>query len=131
MPASDGGRTYPRVYPLSYGANTGTSQLVSNSGNVDTWPVTTIDGPITNPRLENVTTGQTLSLSIEVADGAFLEVDHSQRTVKLNGTASRYASLLSPVQWWPLVPGINAIRLGADTSGAGAQALVSWSDANL
>lgn len=131
VPSAETGRTYDRVYPLSYGGGTGGTSTANNAGGVETWPTTTITGPITNPRLENVTTGQTLRFALELAAGQTLVVDHHERTVLLGGTASRYSTLVRPVEWWPLEPGDNDLRLAADSSGVGASALVEWRSAWL
>lgn len=131
VPTATTGRTYDRTYPMTYGGGSGGTQRATNTGRVDTHPVTTITGPITNPRVSNATTDEALEFGIELADGETLVVDHYAHTVMLGGTASRYGTLRRPVAWWTLVPGDNDLQLGADSAGVGAQALVEWRHADL
>jgi hypothetical protein len=49
------------------------------------------------------------------------------RNVSEYGLDSRFGSVVYPdTKWWRLRPGANAIRLEADTSGAGAQLTAYW-----
>lgn len=77
--------------------------------------VVTINGPVTNPVVRNVTTGQSLGLTVTLAAGELIELDSAARTVMLGGTADRYSFLTLP-QWWGLVPGPNEIRYFADAA---------------
>lgn len=127
-----GGRTYPRIYPMAYAGSVSNSTTIDNLGNANSYPVVTFNGPITNPSVENITTGQTVSFAIALAAGEQLIVDFAARTVLLNGTASRYNTMTSKAdQWWALVPGGNAIRYAASTPEPGAVMNISWRSAWL
>lgn len=129
-PVSSGGRTYDRTYPLAFGSGSSGTETATNSGNVGAHPVWTLSGPLTNPRLENVTTGRTLTTALDLLNGETLVVDFKERTILLGGTASRYSTLTSGAEaWWTLEPGANELRLGAD-AGAGT-ASVAFRDAWL
>ncbi len=114
-----GGRTYNRVYPLVYAAGgTGGTLLVTNLGNFPSRPVLRVNGPSTTPRIENITAGRFLAANVAVAAGEYLEFDLDAHTVMLNGTASRYGSLVSGSSWWELAPGDNSIKFtSADSAG--------------
>lgn len=114
-----GGRTYNRVYPLVYAAGgTGGTLLVTNLGNIPSRPVLRVLGPSTTPRIENITAGRFLAANVAVAAGDYLEFDLDAHTVMLNGTASRYGSLISGSSWWELAPGDNSIKFtSADSVG--------------
>lgn len=114
-----GGRTYNRVYPLVYGAGgTGGTLLVTNLGNFPSRPILRVLGPSTTPRIENIEAGRFLAADVAVAAGEYLEFDLDAHTVMLNGTASRYGSLLPGSSWWELAPGENSIKFtAADSSG--------------
>jgi hypothetical protein len=114
-----GGRTYNRVYPLVYAAGgTGGTLLATNLGNVPSRPVLRVNGPSNTPRIENITAGKVLAANLTVAAGEFLEFDLDAHTVLLNGTASRYGSLVAGSSWWEIAPGANSIRFtSADSAG--------------
>lgn len=129
-PVTSAGRTYDLTFDRAYGAGTSGTVAATNAGNFGTFPVWQLAGPLTNPDLENVTAGKTVSLAISIASGDTLEVGFQERTVLLNGTASRYNTVTSGASdWWELAPGDNDLRLGAD-SGTGS-ATVTWRSAWL
>lgn len=131
IPEPAGGRTYPRTYPLTYGGGISGDLNAQNDGNRKAWPTIKVYGPITNPSLRNNTTDQTLSFSLVIGSGDFLEVDFRQRTVLLGGTASRYNSIVGFPDWWPIQPGSNFLTLLADSAGEGHYAEVFWRDAYI
>ena len=108
---SGGGRTYNRTYNLTYAAGgAGGTINATNAGNFPTRPTVRIDGPVTDPRIENVTAGKYLQFSgLTLASGEWLDIDFQNRTVLLNGTASRYNYLTSTSSFWELGPGNNQI----------------------
>ena len=114
---SGGGRTYDRVYNLTYAAGgTGGNLAATNAGNFPSRPLLTVTGPSNTPRIENVTSGQFLQVNLVVAAGEFLEIDTDARTVMLNGTASRYSSLSPGSAWWELAAGDNSLLFTAADS---------------
>jgi hypothetical protein len=114
-----GGRTYNRVYDLTYAAGgTGGSIAALNAGTFPTRPTLKITGPATTPRVENVEAGAFLAFNLTLAAGEFLVVDLAARTVLLGGTASRYSTLAIGSSWWQLPPGTSTIRFSsADSAG--------------
>lgn len=127
--AAAGGRQYDRTYNVTYGASAGGFLVLTNDGNFPSRPFATITGPASNPRIENVTTGQTMRLALTVAAGDFVEVDFDARTIMLNGTASRYSSLTAASEWWELAPGNTEVRFRADDTGGELD--ISWRSAWL
>lgn len=108
---SGGGRTYARVYPLTYAAGgTGGTLVATNAGNFPTRPTLVVTGPCDTPKIENVTAGRHLQVAVVLASGDFLEIDTDARTVLLNGTASRYSSLSQDSSWWELAPGASSLK---------------------
>lgn len=107
-----GGFGVPLVFPLDFSSSGVASLLeVENGGNFETPPVLTIQGPVTNPILDNVTTGESLVLVYVLGSSDTIEVDIAARSVTLNG-ASRPDLLTSQsTQWWELAPGTNELRL--------------------
>jgi Siphovirus-type tail component, C-terminal domain len=129
-PAGMGGFTVPFTVPFSLPAQPPSgSAAVTNPGTFETRPVIMINGPITNPALINVTTGQTVSWTgLVLGPADVLTVDFKLRQAFLNG-AYRSADLGSA--WWTLpagtpgTPGTSTIQLGG-TPGSGASFQVNW-----
>lgn len=114
------GLTFPITFPLSFGgAVSGGQFTATNAGEFEAPWTATISGPIENPTLENITTGQTISFVGTVDTGQTLVISSLDRSVLLNGSASRYSWLTVGSSWWQLAPGANTVRL-AGTSGTGS-----------
>lgn len=128
LPAAPSARSYPKTYPRVYGAGVSGDALVTNVGTATAYPTLTINGPVTNPYIQNVTTGETITISIVLGVGDVLTIncDPGSRTVTINGTASRRSSVLAGSQW-PTVPaGSSDFKFGG-TPGAGTPtASVAW-----
>lgn len=100
---------------------------VTNIGNRPT-PVTyVITGPIINPVVTNITTGQTMTFDITLAALETLTVNTRDRTVYLNGNSNRRNALISP-NWFFLNPGVNFISFGGFT-GVGSTISISFRSA--
>lgn len=112
--AGSGGLVFPLGFPLVFGASGVSGALqVENAGNVSTPPVLVVTGPVTNPILDNDTTGLAIhTRDCGLAAGDTLTLDVRRRTAVLNGTTPRpdlvNASLTT---WWELRPGFNQIRM--------------------
>jgi hypothetical protein len=97
LAAVSGGMTFPATFPLSFGATGGGGTVIAtNVGNFQT-PVTyTIQGPVVNPIVDNITTGQSLIFVITLASTDTLVISNAGTSVcsiVLNGTASRRNAL--------------------------------------
>lgn len=121
-PAS--GRGYNRSFDYGYGGGSSSAVSAVNAGSISTPPSMTVYGPLTNVTVTNETTGQSITITYTLASGEFLDLDFAERTVLLNGTASRYYAMTG--DWWDLAPGTNTLRMTAN-SGTGTVA-VSWRD---
>ncbi len=116
LPSAGGGVTFPMVAPITFGTvSTGGSIFAENAGSFDADVTLRIDGPVTNPRVENLAADRTIAVNLTLATGEYLVIDTKARTVLLNGTASRYSSLDSSSRWWSLAPGTSEIRFRAST----------------
>lgn len=131
-----GGRTYPRVYPLTYGTGGGSSGLVlaQVSGTQRTSPLATLQGNFQGQIiLQNTLLNKTLSLTpdIDLNVNDEVVVDFENRTVKWNGV-DRYFWKDRGSEWWDLYPGEQ--RLFVRDSGSTpstAQATFSWKPRSL
>ena len=127
--AATGGVSFPVSFPLTFVEVSAGSIIATNSGVYEAFPTITITGPITNPSLENVSSGKILAFTGTVLSGETLVIDFLNRTALLNGVSSRYNWIDDSQQWWSLAPGASEIKLNG-TGGSGAtDALVEWRSA--
>lgn len=124
-----GGFVWPLTWPLVWlGAGGGHGTIVTNLGNVAASPTVRLLGPLVNPKMTNLGTGQVVSLNLTINDGEFVDFDYAAKTVLLNGTANRYPNLLR-AEWWTLAPGNTTVVLTADSGTGTAQ--ITWRDSYL
>ena len=127
------GRTYNRVYNLVYGGGSATiTTNIENNGWTATYPLITLNGPITNPILGNQTEGLALNFICALTDADTLVVDLYNKLVTLNGDPAR--NLLGAGNWFSAQPGTNLFYL---TGNAGSTvigttgATVTWQSAYI
>lgn len=101
--APSGGLSFPLSFPLVFGAAPNNRLVLSNSGSAQSWPTWTITGPVTDPSVVNVDSGQRLRWSGSLAAGQTLLLDTAARRVLLDGVADRRGQL-ADAAWFP-VPG--------------------------
>lgn len=132
-----GGLSFPHTFPQGFGATTGNSQILLNSGQ---WPakisgrVTATGGGISRFSLENQTTGETFAMNLNMSAGDFVDFDFGQKVVLLGGTASRSNAVDRPNfdDWWRALPGNNSIAMHVNGVGGGsALADIRWRSANV
>lgn len=126
------GRTYNRIYPLTYGGGSiATSTNVQNNGWATTYPVITITGPIKNPTVGNVTQGYYITISGTYTNTDTIVVDLDQRLVTVNGASAR--NLVSGgSNWFSAPPGSNSFYLtGSNTLAGTTAATVTWRSAYI
>lgn len=138
LPAGNGGLSWPITWPTSWGSSSGGGTiLATNAGNFETRPVITIFGPVDNPTIANVTSGQSLTFAITVNTGDSLVIDLSAKTVLyyVGGTGlggNRIGTMnRSTSQWWVLVPGTSTIQYTANTVSTGSTMTLAWRSAWL
>ena len=132
LPSGGGGLLFPATPPLTFVASSDTGDVnAENDGTFPVSPIIRIDGPITDPTIENLEAGKTIELSIVVASGDYLLIDTEARSVMLNGTASRYSELTATSEWWALEPGSNTIRFRSSTNTEDAVLSLSYRSAWL
>jgi hypothetical protein len=106
-----GGRSYPKDYPVLYGAAASNSTLnLTLGGNRDTGATLRITGPVVNPSIIFDNTGTTMAFQITLSATDYLEIDLISRAVRLNGSASRRSTMSLQGNWFLLEPGVNSFR---------------------
>jgi phage-related protein len=114
-PSAVSGRIYNRTYNLTYGGGSQTSAAtLTNSGWAVTNPIITINGPVVNPVLSNVTTGQSITINYTLGISDVVVIDLNLKTVTLNGTSARNI-LANGSQWFAAPPG-NSLLSFSGTS---------------
>jgi hypothetical protein len=117
---TSGGLTFNATFNLSFGSTiNGGFITLTNSGEFVTPWTATIVGPVTNPRIDNITSGQSLSISGSLSGSESLVLSSQDRTVLLNGTASRYSWLKSGSQWWDIPVGNTVLQFSGNVGGSG------------
>jgi len=125
------GRTYDRVYDLVYGGATGNiTTTVNNIGWATTYPNISLVGPVTNPLLGNLTTGE----SIQIIGGFNLldtiNIDLYNKLITLNGNPAR--NLFTSGNWFSAPPGNNTFYFnGTFTVANQTAATVTWRSAYI
>ncbi len=111
---SSSGRTYPRVYPLSYGGISESGIIaLNNAGNMKAYPVMRIYGPVDTPIVSNITEGKFLKFNLEVPDGEYLEVNLDTHAILLNGESNRRSVLDYSSRWFGFAPGLTDVLFSA------------------
>lgn len=106
-PSAPLGRTYNKTYNVVYGGGSiGSSTAIVNNGWWTTYPTITITGPVSNPTIGNITTGQYITFNYNVANTDTLVIDLAQRLVTLNGSAARNL-IAGNSQWFGAAPGTS------------------------
>jgi hypothetical protein len=126
--ASGGGAVYPIIYPIIYGASVGGSALLVNAGTAETYPIIYLNGPLTNPIIQNDTLGRYIELNLTIADGEQVIIDMKKKTI-LKGTLSVIANKSTPSKFWWLARGSNSIKFFTSSTGDTGSAQIQWQNA--
>lgn len=120
------GSWFPMEFPITLlQSQVFASPTVDNTGDVEAWPVWTIEGPMSDLTLSNETTGASLSLTYTVAADNSIIVDTrpGMKTVELNASTNLYPYLVRSSSLWALHPGENEVSV--EVGGATADTVVT------
>ena len=125
------GRTYNRQFNYTYGGGSSTvTTTIQNIGWATTYPIITINGPITNPIVGNSTSGNTLYFTGTYSSSDILQIDLYNQLITLNGAPAR--NLLISGTWFDAPPGNSLFFFtGTGTLAGTTQATVSWYSAYI
>lgn len=113
-----GGMTLPLQFPVSFG-QVGQSVPIHNKGDLATPVRLVFRGPLKNPVLENVTTGQEIRITEQLLAGEYLEIETAfgRKSVwKTDAEGQRFNAFhyVAPDSvFWQLVLGMNEISYSA------------------
>jgi hypothetical protein len=107
------------------------SGVLTNAGNIYTFPTFTFIGPCANYEIRNATTGQSFLITKQLFSGDTMVVDtkNGVLTFTPSGGAATpfYSAFAGAKQWVQLAPGGNTISFTRDVA-ASQQCLVQWQD---
>jgi hypothetical protein len=126
-----GGVVLPIIIPVTFGAATGGQETITNSGDENSPFVLTFYGPLTNPFITNLTTGESFATNIALGDGDKLEIDMAEKTMVLNDSSNALSSFVLTNLWMELIPGDNMIKLGSGLSSDVGYANINFRNAYL
>lgn len=120
--AATGGGTglvYPLAYPLDYGIPPGVTPgavSLANDGTAAYWPTLRIDGPVPNPTITLIETGDWVHLERSIDAGQWVDFDLANRRVLLNGQVSVRPQVSSSGSWLAVPAGGGSISWTADAA---------------
>lgn len=123
------GWVWPAVFPVDWGIPEGATPgavQVANAGTRAYWPRLRVDGPVTNPVVQLVETGDWVRYGGTLTAGQWLDVACDQRRVLLNGQVSRRAQVTSSGDWLAVPVGGGSVTWTADDADPAARLSV-WS----
>ena len=138
-----GGRAYPLTFNRTYPAGGGSNAVATNAGDLVTYPLLRVYGPIVNPSIQaaftqaGVTQYWTLGFTYTVNAGDFIEVDCFARTAFVNGDhrQSVYSTIVfnNSGAAFPFMPPGVAVTFSLYGTGASTPTVlqVNWQDAYL
>lgn len=136
--AGNAGWIYPLVFPRSFGSNTvNQARAIPYIGTWQSFPIVIIKGPITDPVVTNLTTGDTLNLTgTTIAAGSTYTIDcrPGVKSVVDQGGVSRISALSDDsdlatfaLEADPDAPGgVNAIRVTGSVANAVTEVYLQW-----
>lgn len=126
-----GGFLIPVSIPIVSTAGTGGAVSVTNGGTVEAYPTLRFNGPLTNPRLTNTTTGETILLQMTIASGEQVVVDMKNHTIVQGGITNRISKKSMDSDFWALDTGVNYLQLTTSDSGDSGTVSIEFRDAYL
>lgn len=122
-----GGRTAPFSLPTTVpAAVTQNTVRVTNAGNFDAAPVFTVRGPCVNPVIQQPGTGREMRFKITLGYGRWITIDTRDRSVTLDGSASRLFTMSG--DWLTMPRGDTDFRYLAGDYNPDSTLTVAWRD---
>lgn len=135
LPVPGSGLVFPITFPLSFGSGGGVSSVsLTNSGDVECYPILTITGPCTYPSITNtsISGSPTIQFGVTMPAGDQLVIDMDLKTATYYTAGSSLgqtamATLQQGWTWWSIQPGVNQIQFASTDNVTVAGTLnVAW-----
>ena len=88
---------------------------IENLGTVAAYPIITLSGKFTNPKITNLTANEFIELERETTVSDTIVIDMKERIITLNGVSIASSRTIDS-SWWTLLQGNNKIVLETDSS---------------
>lgn len=126
-----GAAKYSFTYPVVYGATLlNVQQAAINEGDLPVYPIgMLVYGPVTDPIITNVTTGEFISFSgVTLSSGAnILSIAYDKDTIAITLDGTNVLSKVTNTStYFKLRPGANVLQLSGASVGSGAYLNVSY-----
>lgn len=122
--------TFFPFFPLVLSASEGfADDVITNPGDLEAWPVWRITGPVSDVTVLNVTTGESLTVTVVSLGGAeVLTIDTrpASKTVTKQDGSNQFSKLTTTSVMWSLRRGANAIRVELGGAAAGSTVQLSY-----
>jgi hypothetical protein len=133
--APGGGITFPLTLPIQFGSppDPGTIRVV-NAGSFECYPRFRIYGPVFDPQIVNLASGEQITFRYALLGDEWLDVDTYSHEVLLNGVAPRFL-LAGTANTWPVCQpgttefGFRGFRVASGPEGDGAELVAEWASA--
>lgn len=121
------------IVPISFGAGTGGQATITNSGNVDSYPIITFYGELVEPLIRNNTTGEEFRYLATINSGDYIIVDMEAKTVTDQDGANQLGNVgTTQRDFFALQPGDNVLQFSHnDVYSIDPSAVVEWRDSYL
>lgn len=138
-------RSFPLTYPKSYltqQSGNWLNSLITNSGDIETYPKFQIQGPCVNPVFQVNRDTEQFDLffpGLTVADTEYLNIDFREKTAVVvndmidipDRSEKRDVYNMASGTWWTLEPGENLVTLYYDSTIDPGSGWVFWKDAYM
>lgn len=119
------GHLVPEYLPVLFKEGK-SSSIINYIGGDESWPVFTINGPLTAPiTLSNVVQEKYICLLRDVAEGEVLKIDMKNKLVTVNGVSATI-DIEETSEWWNLQNGTNNILLTSGSITDRASGNIQW-----
>lgn len=130
-PTATGAAVHEFTYPVVYGATLlNVQQDATNNGDLPVYPIgITVYGPVTDPKITNVTTGEYIEFSnTTLSSGSdVLSIAYDKDSIAITMNGVNYLSrITNDSTYFKLRPGANQIQLSGASVGSGAYLTCSY-----
>ena len=130
MVSFSGGFSFPFKYPFNLGT-VGDKITADNAGDVETPVIIYLYGEVENPKIQNISTDEEISVTKKIEDGEILIINTAfgeKSALILSGGVytNAFEYVDSDSVFWKLLPGTNVINYTAASEGANAQCILYY-----
>lgn len=110
-----GGVDFDLIWDIIFTESSGGFATANNAGTTEAQMVARLHGPMINPRLTNVATGEFIGINHTLLAGDVVTIDTRDSSIIQGESTNRMGDLVAGSTHWKVQPGTNDIRLEAET----------------